>query len=145
MRRTARSAPRSSAAMRLTRRASAARAADVAAVPERGAGGRGASGAAAVAAAPARGPRVRAASGAVAVARAGGAPLYQSKPLVGSGMPVSTGEIALPAASGAARRLVLVAENATPLHPAGGDRLHLPSGAAGLPVRPPGNAQSGYH
>ena len=41
-----------------------------------------------------------------------GAPLYQSRPLVGAGMPVSTGEIALPAAAGAARQLVLATENA---------------------------------
>ena len=54
-----------------------------------------------------------------------GAPLYQSKPLVGSGMPVSTGEIALPAAAGAARRLVLVTENADALRPAGGDPLDI--------------------
>jgi len=41
------------------------------------------------------------------------APLYQSKPLVGSGMTVSTGEIALPPAAGSARKLVLVTENAS--------------------------------
>jgi hypothetical protein len=54
-----------------------------------------------------------------------GAPLYQSKPLVGSGMPVSTGEIALPPAAGTARRLVLVTENADALRPAGGDPLDI--------------------
>ena len=44
--------------------------------------------------------------------QASGAPIYQSKPLVGSATPVSTGEIALPPAAGAARQLVLVTENA---------------------------------
>jgi len=42
-----------------------------------------------------------------------GTPLYQSKPLVGSATPVSTGEIALPPAAGTARKLVLVTENAS--------------------------------
>ncbi|MEI8371218.1 MAG: NPCBM/NEW2 domain-containing protein [Planctomycetota bacterium] len=41
-----------------------------------------------------------------------GVPLYQSKPLVGSAMTVSTGEIALPPGTGAARQLILVTENA---------------------------------
>jgi len=41
-----------------------------------------------------------------------GATFYQSKPLVGSGMTVSTGEIALPPTAGTARKRMLVTENA---------------------------------
>jgi len=56
---------------------------------------------------------------------AGGMPLFQSKPLVGSGLPALTGEIILPAAAGATRRLVLVTENGTEPHVAGGDPLGI--------------------
>lgn len=44
--------------------------------------------------------------------QASSSPLFQSNPLSGSGLPVSTGDITLPSAAGAARKLVLVTENA---------------------------------
>ncbi|MEI8371216.1 MAG: NPCBM/NEW2 domain-containing protein [Planctomycetota bacterium] len=60
----------------------------------------------------------------VYINQANGTPLYQSQPLVGSRMPVSTGEIALPPAAGTARQLVLVTENSSEVS-GGGDGLDI--------------------